>query len=111
MQLLLGKLQREPGLIMTSRRGVKGMFADFQEFRLIPTDLMSKEQKALLVMSGLPLALFEDAVKAVLKIATDTSVNGKLATSPFCGLKANIEDREILGCGSQRNRARGVSGS
>ena len=44
---------------------------------MIPTDFMTTEEKTWLAASGLGIASVEDAVKAVLKIATDTSVNGK----------------------------------
>ncbi|KAE9373873.1 short chain dehydrogenase reductase [Stipitochalara longipes BDJ] len=50
---------------------------------LIPTDMMTAEEKTWLAGSGLDSASVEDAVKTVLKIATDTSMNGRsLAVVP-----------------------------
>ena len=46
--------------------------------RIIYTDFMTAREKAMWNTTGLGQASFDDAVKAVFKIATDTSVNGKL---------------------------------
>ena len=59
-----------------SKLNAGGMFC-----RYIRTPIIGEEAQERLSSRGIEFALEEDAAKAMLKIASDTSVNGKLKSS------------------------------